>query len=227
MEGVSMSKAKKMSIAVLIAANILMLVMGLVTVLPNIRGAAGQDGSPADFDPDPLQEAGVQEGKEGLPQGSGSESRADLSTSERPELDDFGWYLEGINQDSVPAGAAEVKEFGYVAGGWKGLILYDPEDDYGENAADLLNVTIAGAADEVTLTADWYIMIVTDEGGVFDETDMEDTVFKGKWEKGGLWASGPGTIHLTEFYELGDRQYAIGTVDIPDGVPAVMALVRP
>jgi hypothetical protein len=227
MEGVSMSKAKKMSIAVLIAANVLMLVMGLVTVLPNIRGAAGQDGSPADFDPDPLQEAGVQEGKEGLPQGSGSESRADLSTSERPELDDFGWYLEGINQDSVPAGAAEVKEFGYVAGGWKGLILYDPEDDYGENAADLLNVTIAGAADEVTLTADWYIMIVTDEGGVFDETDMEDTVFKGKWEKGGLWASGPGTIHLTEFYELEDRQYAIGTVDIPDGVPAVMALVRP
>ncbi|MGI6616220.1 MAG: hypothetical protein ACOX30_09470 [Dethiobacteria bacterium] len=222
-----MSKAKKMSIAVLIAANVLMLVMGLVTVLPNIRGAAGQDGSPADFDPDPLQEAGVQEGKEGLPQGSGSESRADLSTSERPELDDFGWYLEGINQDSVPAGAAEVKEFGYVAGGWKGLILYDPEDDYGENAADLLNVTIAGAADEVTLTADWYIMIVTDEGGVFDETDMEDTVFKGKWEKGGLWASGPGTIHLTEFYELEDRQYAIGTVDIPDGVPAVMALVRP
>lgn len=70
-------------------------------------------------------------------------------------------------------------------------------------------------------------MIISGEEHILDETDMEDTVFYGKWEKGGLWASGPGTIRLTRFYEWGVKQYAVGTVDIPDGVPAVMALVRP
>ena len=56
---------------------------------------------------------------------------------------------------------------------------------------------------------------------------MEDSVFLGKWENGGLWASGAGTIRLTQFYEQSGKQYAIGTMDTPDGIPALVALVRP
>ena len=44
----------------------------------------------------------------------------------------------------APAGAAAINKFGYAAGGWKGLIVYDPEDDFDENAADFFNVTISG-----------------------------------------------------------------------------------
>lgn len=231
MDGIPVSKAKKTLMVVLILANVFMLVMGLVTVLPNIRRAAGQAGPSAPFDPDPLPEEGMREEEEeedeGLEQGLGSESKVDLSTSERPELDDFMWYLEDVFHNGTPAGAAAINKFGYAAGGWKGLIVYDPEDDFGENAADFFNATISGAADEVTITLDWYLMIISGEEEIIDETDMEDTVFEGKWAKGGLWASGPATIHLTQFYELEGREYAIGTVDIPDGVPAVMALVRP
>ncbi len=231
MEGVPVSKAKKILTAVLIAANVFMLVMGLVTILPNIRRAAGQAGPTAPFDPDPLPEEGMREEEEeedeGLQQGLGSEGEVDLSTSERPELDDFMWYLEEVFYDGVPAGAAAINQFGYAAGGWKGLIVYDPEDDSGGNAADFFNATISGAADEVTLTLDWYLMIISGEEDIIDETDMEDTVFEGKWAKGGLKASGPSIIHLTQFYALEGREFAIGTVDIPDGVPTVIALVRP
>lgn len=39
MGGIPASRAKKILTAVLIAANVLMLVVGLVTVHPNIRGA--------------------------------------------------------------------------------------------------------------------------------------------------------------------------------------------
>ena len=46
-------------------------------------------------------------------------------------------------------------------------------------------------------------------------------------QTGGLWASGAGTIRLTQFYEKNGKQYAIGTMDTPDGIPALVALVRP
>ena len=46
-------------------------------------------------------------------------------------------------------------------------------------------------------------------------------------QTGGLWASGAGTIRLTQFYEQSGKQYAIGTMDTPDGIPALVALVRP
>ena len=34
-------------------------------------------------------------------------------------------------------------------------------------------------------------------------------------------------LHLTQFYELNRKQYAVGTMDTPDGIPALVALVRP
>lgn len=239
MESVPAGRGKKILTAVLIVANVLVLVMLVVTVLPNIRRAAGWVGAPASFEPTPFLGAGdldEEMGDESLPDagservGENGEAEAPgtgFSTDERPELDEFMWYLEGVYQDGVPSGAVAMDKFKYTTGGWKGLIVYDPEGDSGESTADFLNVRIAGTADELSLTLDWYLMVVSGEAGTFDETDVEDTVFKGKWEDGGLWASGPGTIRLTHFYELKGKQYAIGTVDTPDGVPAVCALVRP
>ena len=54
----------------------------------------------------------------------------------------------------------------------------------------------------MTLTLDWYFMIISGEEEIIDETDMEDTVFEGKWAKGGLWASGPATIHPVSYTHL-------------------------
>jgi hypothetical protein len=92
---------------------------------------------------------------------------------------------------------------------------------------EFLNIALAGTAESLSLTLDWYQIFWANEGESFDESDMEDSVFLGKWENGGLWASGAGTIHLTQFYELNRKQYAVGTMDTPDGIPALVALVRP
>ena len=82
---------------------------------------------------------------------------------------------------------------------------------------EFLNIALAGTAESLSLTLDWYQIFWANEGESFDETDMEDSVFSGKWESGGLWASGAGTIRLTQFYEQSGKQYAVGTMDTPDG----------
>ncbi len=238
MKSESPGKGRKTLIFLLIAANVLMLVVGAVTVLPHMRGAAGQ--AAASFEPSPflgaedvdeeMDEATLPDPKpkkDDKKQEKKSPISTGLSTDERPGLDEFMWYLEGVYQDGVPSGAAVIDNLKYIKGGWKGLIVYDPEGEFGENAADFLNMKIDGKESKLSLTLDWYLMAVSDEAGTFDVSDMEDSVFKGKWKDGALWASGPGTIRLTQFYEWKGKQYAIGTMETPDGMPAVCALVRP
>ena len=79
------------------------------------------------------------------------------------------------------------------------LIIYDPNNEYDAGAMEFLNIALAGTAESLSLTLDWYQIFWANEGESFDESDMEDSVFLGKWENGGLWASGAGTIHLTQF----------------------------
>ncbi len=249
------NRGKKSLIVILIVANLLMLVIAIVTIPPNLRGMSERSGSSAESSrvtttvmqeseamystdtvdtvdgvdsidtvdstdtadaPDPSLEAGIPQVAD-----------VDLSTDQRPDLGDFLWYTESVFYDGIPNNAAFIEEFEVLTGGWKGLIIYDPENEHGENAMEFLNVNIAGKSDNLNLTLDWYLMFIAGVGESFDETDMEDSVFNGKWEANGLWASGAGTIRLTQFYELNNKQYAVGTMDTPDGIPAIIALVRP
>lgn len=196
-------------IPLLLVANLMMLAAVYVTVLPNFRG------------PDP---GGVT-----LPEaeGPGPEDPSALSTSQRPALEDFQWYLDGVLYDGVPADGVKMYSPGDITGGWKGLIIYDPDNLAGENALEFLNVNIEGSAESLILTLDWYLMFIAGAEESLDETDMEDGVYQGQWEGGSMWASGAGTIHLDRFYTKDGSQYAVGTLDTPDGVPALMALVRP
>ena len=129
--------------------------------------------------------------------------------------------------EGVPADVKIIDNIGPLAGGWKALIIYDPNNEYDSGAMEFLNITIAGTAESLSLTLDWYRIFWSLQGESFDETDMEDVIFNGKWENGGLWASGAGTIHLMQFYEHNGKQYAVDTMDTPDGIPALIALVRP
>jgi hypothetical protein len=223
---------KKGLIAVLIAANLLMLVIGILIIPPNLRSADGKD-SPvpeteqtAPITPSPEEEtppATKESGSIPAPEVTG----VSLSTEERPDLEDFLWYTEDVAYDGVPSDANIIDNIGSLTGSWKALIIYDPNNEYDAGAMEFLNVALAGAAESLSLTLDWYQIFWANEGESFDETDMEDGVFSGKWENGGLWASGAGTIRLTQFYEQNGKQYAVGTMDTPDGTPALVALVRP
>ena len=225
-------KLKKGLIAVLITANVIMLVVGILTIPPNLRSADGKE-PPAPgteqttpVTPSPKEEAPPTPTESGdIP--APEETDTSLSTEERPDLSDFLWYTEDVAYNGVPSDASIIDNIGSLTGSWKALIIYDPNTKFDAGAMEFLNVALAGAAESLSLTLDWYQIFWANEGERFDETDMEDGVFLGKWENGDLWASGAGTIHLTKFYELNGKQYAVGTMDTPDGTPALVALVRP
>ena len=225
-------KLKKGLIAALIAANVIMLVVGILTIPPNLRSADGKGppalGTEQTAPVTPLQEEQpppetVESGDIPAPEETGGS----LSTEERPDLEDFLWYTEDVAYNGVPADANIIDNIGPLTGSWKALILYDPDNEYDAGAMEFLNIALAGTAESLSLTLDWYQIFWANEGESFDESDMEDSVFLGKWETGGLWASGAGTIRLTQFYEQSGKQYASGTMDTPDGIPALVALARP
>ena len=223
-------KLKKGLIAVLITANVIMLVVGILTIPPNLRSADGKE-PPAPgteqttpVTPSPKEEAPPTESGD-IP--APEETDTSLSTEEHPDLEDFLWYTEDVAYDGVPSDANIIDSIDLLTGSWKALIVYDPNNEYDAGAMEFLNIALAGTAESLSLTLDWYQIFWANEGESFDESDMEDSVFLGNWENGGLWASGAGTIRLTQFYELNGKQYAVGTMDTPDGTPALMALVRP
>lgn len=225
-------KLKKGLIAVLITANVIMLVVGILTIPPNLRSADRKE-PPAPgteqttpVTPSPKEEAPPTPTESGyIP--TPEETDTSLSTEEHPDLEDFLWYTEDVAYDGVPSDANIIDSIDLLTGSWKALIVYDPNNEYDAGAMEFLNIALAGTAESLSLTLDWYQIFWANEGESFDESDMEDSVFLGKWENGGLWASGAGTIHLAQFYELNGKQYAVGTMDTPDGTPALMALVRP
>ncbi|WP_313125844.1 hypothetical protein [Proteiniclasticum ruminis] len=225
-------KLKKGLIAVLITANVIMLVVGILTIPPNLRSADGKE-PPAPgteqttpVTPSPKEEAPPTPTESGdIP--APEETDTSLSTEEPPDLEDFLWYTEDVAYDGVPSDANIIDSIDLLTGSWKALIVYDPNNEYDAGAMEFLNIALAGTAESLSLTLDWYQIFWANEGESFDESNMEDSVFLGKWETGGLWASGAGTIRLTQFYEQSGKQYAIGTMDTPDGIPALVALVRP
>ena len=234
---------KKGLIAVLIAANLLMLVIGILTIPPNLQAAAGKKPpapgtkltasiTPLPVEGAPLTTPSPEEETPSTTTESSStpapeETGVSLSTEEHPNLEDFLWYTEDVAYEGVPTDVKIIDNIRPLTGGWKALIIYDPNNEYDSGAMEFLNITLAGTAESLSLTLDWYRIFWSNQGESFDETNMEDSIFKGKWENGGLWASGAGTIRLTQFYEQNGKQYAVGTVDTPDGIPALIALVRP
>jgi hypothetical protein len=211
----SSGRGKKILPAILIVANLLMLVIGVFTIPPNLQSAAKKE-SPV---PRVEQTSPVTPSPE--------ETGASLSTEERPALEDFLWYTEDVIENGVPEGAQIIDSAEFVLGGWKGFILYDPNNNYGANSAELLNVDISGTGEELRLTLDWYLMLIPGETQAYDETDMDDVVFDGEWIGGGIQTFGWGELRLRRLYALEGKQYAFGSLETPDGIPALVALVRP
>ena len=250
-------RGERVLMIALIAANLLLLVVNIITIPPNLQGMTKKADPPAAAEstspivtqepeqtdtpdpkdtpdrtdtPDPTDKPAPTNTPTptDAPQSPGAEAPpATWSTEERPNLGDFLWYTEDVLYNGVPSNTNPIDSLSSLTGSWKALILYDPDNEFDSNAMEFLNISFAGTEDDVSLTFDWYLIYWANEGESFDETSMEDTVFNGKWENGGLWASGVGTIRLTQFYEQNQKQRAVGTMDMPDGIPALIALVRP
>ena len=149
-------------------------------------------------------------------------------TNERPTDDDFlEWYAKDVMWNGVPADVEKITDFSQITGTWKGLIYHDPHNERDSEGVELLNFTVGGTEDAVTLTADWHSIYFVAEGKKYSKEEENDSVFTGLWLDGALEVTGSGNIHLTEFYVKDGKQYAVGTMDCVDGEFACIAMVRP
>ena len=142
-----------------------------------------------------------------------------------PTVRDFDWLTYEIAYGIRPSGAEALTDFDEVCGGWMCYILDDLTGDYGSNMERLLNVTIDGTEEDTDVTFDWLYAYDGDADEGYDEDGS--TVFSGNWRGGVITAEGPGLVWLTGFWYLDGHEYGIGTFMWPDGMPALVALVRP
>jgi hypothetical protein len=151
---------------------------------------------------------------------------SDLSTTERPDLGDFLWYLDSVYYEGQPDGTKPLASFSEIKGSWKALFYYDPDNIANAFGYEFLNVEFAGDAENVSMKLDWYMYTAESEN--YDRSGDEDTVLNGTLSGGGLSAGSPGyDISVTSFYELDGKQYGVGYLELQSGEPTYVALVRP
>ena len=143
----------------------------------------------------------------------------------RPDYADFDWYFSDVKNNGIWADAETITNLGEVLGDWKAYILYDPERTGDEACEMLFNLKIDAGQNNIELLCDWYyIRYFKDEEPSYEDND---STFRGSWNEGSIDASGPGTLHISGFYERDGRQYALGSMTAKDGTPADLVLKRP
>ncbi|MBQ7569264.1 hypothetical protein IJT17_10755 [bacterium] len=142
-------------------------------------------------------------------------------------LDDFYWYIEDVKQNGVPRDAQIITDKAKICGGWKCLIEVDPNDKFQSAAAEYALINIVMQGNSVKLCLDPLRIKFAREGEYRDMSRDRDSIYKGKWENGGIYVVGPGNIRIKKFYRKDGHQYAIGEGMLPDGCPLNFALVRP
>lgn len=148
-----------------------------------------------------------------------------LSTTERPSIEDFRWYLDDVEKNGVPKGVTRETDFNNLAANWKCLFIYDPEGTDTGRLYDFLTLTLSGAEGNGAVILDWSHMFAGDED--IDETRMEDTVLNMNWKNGTLYGYCPMNLSIRQFYSYNGAQYAVGTLTLPDGTEGLVAMTRP
>ena len=150
------------------------------------------------------------------------------STSERPSFEEFEWCIGqfGFIREA-PEGAeypSSVKDYN---GGWKAMIIYNPDDPDGIFTRELDNISITVDDNHlVQVVIDWYLL-APDYSEISYLDDMEDSVFNGSVTNTGLSANGPALINIDNFWTQDGKQYATGFLSGQDGNAAYLAMVRP
>lgn len=151
-----------------------------------------------------------------------------VSTEERPSLSDFMWYFDGVYWNDIPEDAKYISDSDMLQGSWKLFTWYYHNEGQDTYWIEFGNVSLDFDGDNVTVAVTPYIIYPPSGGDSIDLTENGVEKYSGKWDGNGLSANGAGNFHVTDFYTLDDgKQYAIGSIDEPDGTPTVIALVRP
>lgn len=179
---------------------------------------------PGRFDESEISGEGFADIEQGIEETDGSQSgAAPADAAGRPELSDFDWYLNDFMYNGLPEDAQR-RELTELTGSWKALTVYDPTMEYDSYVQELSNMEITVGESAVTLAANYYKIFIPGEGSY--EIDGV-SIFTGHLRNGAVSLTGAGNLYITDFYRLGDSEYALGSLVAPDGIPANVALVRP
>lgn len=161
----------------------------------------------------------------GWPESGGVPAGDAVSTTDRPDLEEFQWY-DTVRKDGVWQDAERMTTFDALKGSWKGMIVYAADRKMEPYARELLNVTIAGEEQDCRLTLDWYQMCWEDRLPR-SESNKADSVFSGAYRNNECYVTGSGSITLGQFCRYEGKEYAFGTLTLPDGNGVELVLMRP
>lgn len=155
-----------------------------------------------------------------------SKKAAEYSTDGYPKAKELEWYTQGVMRYGVPREVKGYSNMHFVEGGWKGLIYYDPTNSFTAEVMEFVNMNISGTPENAKIQVTTYGIYDVNEDEGYESRDKTPSTYKGSWNNGLLNANGAGNIHLMTFWEQDGHQYAVGTYDSPDGIPANIALMR-
>ena len=161
----------------------------------------------------------------GWPESGGVPAGDAVSTTDRPDLEEFQWY-DAVREDGVWQDAERMTTFDALKGSWKGMIVYAADRKMEPYARELLNVTIAGEEQDCRLTLDWYQMCWEDRLPR-SESNKADSVFSGAYRNNECYVTGSDSITLGQFCRYEGKEYAFGTLTLPDGNGVELVLMRP
>ena len=161
----------------------------------------------------------------GWPESGGVPAGDAVSTTDRPDLEEFQWY-DAVRKDGVWQDAERMTTFDVLKGSWKGMIVYAADRKMEPYARELLNVTITGEVQDCRLTLDWYQMC-WEERLPRSESNKADSVFSGAYRNNECYVTGSDSITLGQFCRYEGKEYAFGSLTLTDGNTVELVLLRP
>ena len=158
----------------------------------------------------------------------------DYSTDDRPNVGDFEWFYDlyyksnptkAIKEFFSQSGAEEIGDQAMVEGGWKAYMIGKP-DVYHEEGYRYLNVILSNNDDysKAQITFDWWTM-GDSSGDESDESGYDDETHTCKWD-GSNSTCKDGQLKMTNFIEMDDVQYGLGTYMWESGETDYVVLYR-
>lgn len=161
----------------------------------------------------------------GWPESGGVSDGDAVSTTDRPDLEEFQWY-DTVRKDGVWQDAERITKLDALTGSWKGMIVYALDRKMEPYARELLNVTLTGTEQDCRLTLDWYQMCWKDRLPR-SESNKADSVFSGAYRNNECYVTGSGSITLGQFCRYEGKEYAFGSLTLTDGNTVELVLMRP
>lgn len=150
-----------------------------------------------------------------------------LEDLQEPSLSDFMWYFDDVYWNGIPKNSSRLSDSAYLSGDWKIFIWFDHEKGSDAYWIEFGNVNLDFSDDNVNVVINPCKLYPPSGAEPVDLTNSGIDKYNGKFDGDELNATGAGNFHIINFYTLDDgKQYAVGSIDEPDGTPTVIALVR-